>query len=136
MGSRLDQGDDAGALTRTATGDGVWSEVPGRGQPVPATSHPAPPATVGIQPGRITLGATEFLADPAGTLFHSGESTLLVADLHLEKGSSFARRGMMLPPYDTVATLAALAVVLARYRPRRVIARNPAPSPAHRLCSM
>ena len=79
-------------------------------------------ASIGVQPGEIVVGGLAFLADPAGTLFHEGESTLLVADLHLEKGSSFARRGMMLPPYDTVATLAALAVVLARYRPRRVIA--------------
>ena len=30
---------------------------------------------------------------------------LVVADLHLEKGSSFARRGLLLPPYDTGATL-------------------------------
>ena len=34
------------------------------------------------------------------------ERALVVADLHLEKGSSFARRGQMLPPYDTRETLA------------------------------
>ena len=83
----------------------------GREQPFPSA-----------QASALIVGALTFLADPAGTLFHEGESTLLVADLHLEKGSSFARRGMLLPPYDTGATLAALADVLARYQPRRVIA--------------
>ncbi len=63
-----------------------------------------------------------FLADPSGALYHEAEGALLVADLHLEKGSSFARRGMMLPPYDTGETLLALADVVARYAPRLVIA--------------
>ena len=47
---------------------------------------------------------------------------LLVADLHLEKGSSFAERGVLLPPYDTAATLARLSHLLVRYAPRTVIA--------------
>ena len=47
---------------------------------------------------------------------------LAVADLHLEKGSSFARRGMMLPPYDTAATLARLTQVVMRWRPRAIVA--------------
>jgi uncharacterized protein len=46
----------------------------------------------------------------------------VVADLHLEKGSSFARRGSLLPPYDTRTTLLALGGVIGRYDPRRVIA--------------
>jgi DNA ligase-associated metallophosphoesterase len=50
------------------------------------------------------------------------EGTLVVADLHLEKGSSFARRGSLLPPYDTRTTLLALGGVIGRYDPRRVIA--------------
>ena len=45
-------------------------------------------------------------ADCAGALYWPEEGVLLVADLHLEKGSSFARRGTLLPPYDTAATLA------------------------------
>jgi DNA ligase-associated metallophosphoesterase len=47
---------------------------------------------------------------------------LVVADLHLEKGSSYAARGVLLPPYDTAATLARLAYAIARYAPRAVIA--------------
>ena len=48
------------------------------------------------------------MADPAGALYWPDEGVLAVADLHLEKGSSFARRGVLLPPYDTAATLARL----------------------------
>ena len=50
------------------------------------------------------------------------EGLLAVADLHLERGSSFAARGMLLPPYDTAATLARLARLIARYLPRCVVA--------------
>lgn len=64
----------------------------------------------------------DLLVDPAGALVVEHERTLVVADLHLEKGSSFARRGMLLPPYDTAATLARLAALVARYAPRRVVA--------------
>ena len=41
----------------------------------------------------------------AGALFWEEEDTLLVADLHLEKGAAFAALGMLLPPYDTRTTL-------------------------------
>jgi hypothetical protein len=50
------------------------------------------------------------------------ERILVVADLHLEKGAAFARRGQMLPPYDTAATLAILAYLVASLDPRCVIA--------------
>jgi len=63
-----------------------------------------------------------FEADLAGAIFWPEEGTLVVADLHLEKGSSFAARGMLLPPYDTATTLARLGRVIARHAPRLVIA--------------
>jgi uncharacterized protein len=69
----------------------------------------------------IRIGEGLFTADASGALWHEAERTLVIADLHLEKGSSFARRGMLLPPYDTTATLAALASVISRYHPRRVV---------------
>lgn len=59
--------------------------------------------------------------DPCGALFLPDLHMLVVSDLHLEKGSSFARRGQLIPPYDTAATLEMLAAVLARYQPRTVI---------------
>jgi DNA ligase-associated metallophosphoesterase len=72
--------------------------------------------------GEIAIADVELVADPAGALYWSQEGALVVADLHLEKGSSFARRGVLLPPYDTAATLARLARLIARYAPRCVIA--------------
>jgi len=57
-----------------------------------------------------------------GGLHLAEASTLVVADLHLEKGSAFAARGQMLPPYDTVATLKRLAALVRRLKPARVIA--------------
>ena len=63
-----------------------------------------------------------FVADFSGALFWEEQSLLVVSDLHLEKGSSFASRGVLLPPYDTVATLSRLAAVIARHDPRQVIA--------------
>lgn len=58
---------------------------------------------------------------PEGALWWPEKATLIVADLHLEKGSSFARRGMMLPPLDTLATLDRLAALIARLDPAQVV---------------
>lgn len=63
-----------------------------------------------------------FIADLSGALFWEEQGLLVVSDLHLEKGSSFARRGVLLPPYDTAATLALLGVLIRRRNPRMVIA--------------
>jgi len=57
----------------------------------------------------LSFGGHDFLASPSGALFWPSEQALLVADLHLEKASWFARLGQFLPPYDSQATLAALA---------------------------
>jgi uncharacterized protein len=69
----------------------------------------------------ITAAGVELVADVAGTLFWPKQRLLAVADLHLEKGSAFAERGVLLPPYDTAATLARLAQLIARYAPRIVV---------------
>ena len=55
-------------------------------------------------------------------LFWPAQSALLVADLHLEKGSWYAARGSMLPPYDSRATLERLTALAAATGARRVIA--------------
>jgi hypothetical protein len=60
--------------------------------------------------------------DPSGALWWACERTLIFADIHFEKGSSYARRGSLLPPYDTRATLARLIDVLVERKPARVIA--------------
>jgi len=70
----------------------------------------------------IKLAGHSFLPVAAGALYWESEDTLLVADLHLEKGAAFAARGMMLPPYDTRSTLQRLAACLDYFSPRRVVA--------------
>jgi DNA ligase-associated metallophosphoesterase len=70
----------------------------------------------------VTVAGVTLVADLSGAFIWESERLLVVSDLHLEKGSSYARRGVLLPPYDTVATLARLAAVIARYDPRTVIA--------------
>ena len=72
--------------------------------------------------GALAIAGVECVADVAGVLYCPVASLLVVADLHLEKGSAFAARGSLLPPYDTADTLARLAVAIARHAPRTVIA--------------
>ena len=70
----------------------------------------------------VAVCGKQLIADNSGALYWPGEHTLLVADLHLEKASSYARNGTLLPPYDTRQTLTRLAEVIDRYEPARVIA--------------
>ena len=81
-----------------------------------------PLKAVGDKAHSVVICDTALLADPAGALYWPDERLLVVADLHLEKGSSFASRGVLLPPYDTAATLGHLGHLTARYAPRLVIA--------------
>lgn len=53
-----------------------------------------------------------FALLPEGGLYWLERSALLVADLHLEKASHYARRGSMLPPYDSLETLERLAALV------------------------
>lgn len=69
-----------------------------------------------IQINGETVGLHE-----SGVLWWPDQSTVIVSDLHLEKGSSFAASGQMLPPYDTVATLEKLSSVMDAFNPARVI---------------
>jgi len=68
----------------------------------------------------IELNGVRLLAEPSGALWWQDEGTLVVADLHLEKGSSLAADGALLPPYDTIATLERLALSI-RPELRRII---------------
>lgn len=70
----------------------------------------------------IVLCGEELSALACGALWRESDRLLVVADLHLEKGSAFARRGQMLPPYDTAATLAALSALVFGYNPATVVA--------------
>jgi DNA ligase-associated metallophosphoesterase len=70
----------------------------------------------------LPLAGIDLVADLSGALVWTAERLLVVSDLHLEKGSSFARRGVLLPPYDSAATLARLAHLILRFDPKIVIA--------------
>lgn len=70
---------------------------------------------------RITLSGLDFIPDLSGALYVPEFEALLVADLHLEKGTSLARRGVHLPPYDTRESLLQLKAAVEATRPRRLI---------------
>ena len=69
----------------------------------------------------ISICGKAFRAHMSGALYWPAEDALIVADLHLEKGSHFAKRGQMLPPYDTRETLRKLAEVIDAYDATTII---------------
>jgi uncharacterized protein len=70
----------------------------------------------------LSICGKAFLAHMSGALYWPAERALIVSDLHLEKGSHFAARGQMLPPYDTRETLRKLAEVIDHFNPHTIIA--------------
>ncbi len=73
---------------------------------IPLKADPAPAC--------FAFGGQDFTIIDRTALFWPAPSALLVADLHLEKGSWFAERGQMLPPYDSLATLDRLIALVER----------------------
>ncbi len=71
---------------------------------------------------RVALANVEVMLRWSGALWLEREGALVVADLHFEKGSSYAARfGQMLPPYDTRETLDRLDREIALLSPARLI---------------
>ncbi len=70
----------------------------------------------------ISVNGETLLLDRSGAVYWPAEKTLVFADLHFEKGSSFARRGSLLPPYDTRSTIRRMEEAIARHAPACVIA--------------
>ncbi len=70
----------------------------------------------------ISVSGQHMIADQSGALYWPGEGLLVVGDMHLEKGSHFAQRGQLLPPYDTRETLVALAGAIDKFEADAVIA--------------
>lgn len=66
----------------------------------------------------FSFAGHEFAALPGGALWWGAQGALIVADLHLEKASWFAKAGQFLPPYDSAATLADLAALIDAHAPR------------------
>lgn len=69
----------------------------------------------------FSFGGEPVIATPMGALVLPDHAALVVADLHLEKGSALARRNRLLPPYDTRATLERLAAAVHRWQPQVVV---------------
>ena len=69
----------------------------------------------------LHLAGERLLLDPAGAFFWPSAGMLVVADLHLEKGSAAARRGSLVPPWDSRITLDRLALLLRHWAPSRVV---------------
>jgi DNA ligase-associated metallophosphoesterase len=106
--------DGAGAPPQDEGSDSLIRSFSGHGTPA-ENAGPARANTI------IVTGAA-LIADLAGALYWPDERLLVVSDLHLEKGSSFAARRVLLPPYDTAATLEGLAGILSRHDVRTVVA--------------
>jgi len=80
------------------------------------------PETAPTLRSHLSVAGHDFQPLVAGALYWEAEDTLLVADLHMEKGAAFAALGMLLPPYDTRSTLARLRKIIKRIDPGRVVA--------------
>jgi hypothetical protein len=69
----------------------------------------------------LTVAGTDVVARPSGALWLEHEAALVIADAHFEKGSAFAARGQLLPPYDTAETLGRLEEEAAALSPRLIV---------------
>ncbi|HEU4821130.1 MAG TPA: ligase-associated DNA damage response endonuclease PdeM [Qipengyuania sp.] len=69
----------------------------------------------------LSFAGEELLLTESRALYWPRERALLVADLHLEKGSFFARHGQPIPPYDSRETLERVAIAIRETGARRVI---------------
>jgi len=94
---------------------------PSRPRRAPVQAPQAPPVALAGATVELRLGGTLITATPEGALWIGEAKTLIVSDLHLEKGSAFAVRGQMLPPYDTHAALAKLAGLTERLQPDIIV---------------
>jgi DNA ligase-associated metallophosphoesterase len=70
---------------------------------------------------KFAVNGVTLVADRSGALWWPDERVLIVADLHLEKGSSFARTGQLLPPYDSRATISRLNLAVTRFDPKTIV---------------
>lgn len=84
--------------------------------PAPYAFSPSPCG--GLRTG---LNGTAVTLRPSGALWIEAARMLVVADLHLEKGSAYAMRGQMLPPYDTRDTLRRLQAEIVAAQPDAVV---------------
>ena len=80
------------------------------------SARPSPASEIWLR-----LGSVDIMADVSGALFEPQTRSVIVADCHFEKGSSFARFGHTLPPFDTRDNLIRLQAVIDRFKPLQLI---------------
>ena len=68
----------------------------------------------------LSFAGEEFALVQDRALYWPRERALLVADLHLEKASFYAKHGQLLPPYDSRETLERVAAAIRQTGARRV----------------
>ncbi|MEQ9518966.1 MAG: ligase-associated DNA damage response endonuclease PdeM [Parvibaculum sp.] len=78
--------------------------------------------TIAKNAAELSLCGERLHALSDGALYWPKHELLVVADIHFEKGSSYAARGRFLPPYDTSATLTRLEQLMAQLKPAKAIA--------------
>ena len=94
----------------------VWSELTDD-----ILAHSEEEIIVPLESSHCTeFGGRVFEMHPSGALYWPSQFSLLVADLHFEKGSSYHKTGQFLPPYDTHQTLEKLETVIKYFKPRRI----------------
>lgn len=70
----------------------------------------------------ISINGAILRPDLSGALWWPDERTLIVADVHFEKGAALAAQGHRLPAYDTATNLRLLEGLITHYQPKRLIA--------------
>ena len=85
---------------------------------LPRISAYIPSPCGGVQ---AQVAGVAVLLRPSGALWIEAAGMLIAADLHLEKGSAYAAKGQLLPPYDTGDTLRRLAAEVEALGPRTVV---------------
>ena len=70
---------------------------------------------------RVRIASAAAVLRASGALWLEAVRALVVADLHFEKGSFYATRGQMLPPYDTAETLGRLEAEAAVLAPAMIV---------------
>ncbi len=93
----------------------------------PPTAFPIARQAAGVYGRRmgdvsLSFAGCDFLPLPCGALFWPGQQMLILADLHLEKGSYFAGHGWLLPPHDSLDTLQRLERAVRETGARRIAA--------------
>ncbi len=80
-----------------------------------------PPPKLRSSQVTLSLSGIELLLDASGALIWPEQRMAIIADLHLEKASAYAERGVPLPPYDTLTTLERLEAVIAAHDIAQVV---------------